>query len=362
MRQIRIFLVLFVALVIGALAAIFLLHEKRPEPREIPKTEAPTAKSAESQPGEIDLQTTHRLGIEDITPLYASLAGRIVGYRSVVVRTHIDFPKLVPNHVFEAEFRFDAIRPERFIHRSFSSQPEDKKNLAADWVLKPLRSESSDGKTLFVVSHNTRNYHKVDLTATDKASKALVATMKVKCATRLANPLQDLLYPIPFEDRLKEMLEAKRERTSRGEEVRVLFRMNRAMNKRLLGNLLTPDLPVVSEKLNDITMREDVFDQASGGLLETVYCDLNRKPFLSQTYSQIEWDAEIPDDRFALDMPEGAKPRDLNEILRRNQAWAIKVEDMNQLMQGAIPLPATGSEELKEKLEELRSRPPHGSP
>lgn len=287
-----------------------------------------------------NFETTRRLGLEDIRPYYDKLADHIANHKSVVVRTHLEFPLILKTQTLEAEFWLDAIRPNRFAHRLLCSQREDKSDWKSKWVLRPLTAETSDGVKYQMVSFAKKNVHSVDLAATDKPSQQVVAPTKIKCASQFLNPLQDLLFGVDFTDRFKEMVDAKWQRTSEREEARAIHRLNRRMLDVIANGRLIRSLPINSKVYQTLALREDVFDTKTGDLVKVLYYDQDRSLFIQQTYMQLEWDAEIPDDRFDLEPPEGSSTHDINAILRRNHARALRGEDVEKLTQkGLLPEP-----------------------
>jgi hypothetical protein len=330
---------------LGLLAAVLALVLLRlPSRQEAPP---PPPQVSQPQPPPTleppDFETTRRLGLEDIRPYYDKLADHIANYKSVVVRTHLEFPLILKEQTFEAEFWLDAIRPNRFAHRLLCSQREDKSDWKSKWTFRPLTAEASDGANYQMISFAKKNLHKVDLTAADKPSQAVVGPTKIKCASQFLNPLQDLLFGVDITDRFKEVVDAKWQRTSEREEARAVHRLNRRMLDVIASGRLVGSLPINSEVYQTLALREDVFDTKTGDLVKVLYYDQNRSLFIQQVYMQIEWDTDIPEDRFELEAPEGSSTHDINAILRRNHARALRGEDVQGLTQKGIlpePLPA----------------------
>jgi hypothetical protein len=312
----------------------------------LPSKESHVTPTPQPPSKEPDLRVTTRLSLSNIQPLYQSLQKRVEEYQTIQVRTRLEFPNILKTQVLEAEFWFDALRPDRYIHSSFNSQQEDKKDASSKYVTRPCLTETSDGKRMLVISHQRHNVHEITLDATDPASLQVVTPTKIKSATCLANPLQDLLFGMSYEDRLKELLEASRVKTSRGDEIQVLFRINSAMSKRIKTNQLALYLPIDDKGLALMSLRRDIFDCQTGDWREVVYLDQEWRPFLVQSYSQVTWNETIPEQRFSPEIPAGFSTDNINKILRRKRELGIKSDDLRALHDSRGPISATEAEEF----------------
>lgn len=321
---------LFIAVSVAIVLFVMLIMRPDPEtapPLPVAPEPAQVAAPPVPKPHEPDLSTSQKLSRDEVRVYYQSLEEKISGYRTVKARTRIQFPKILPDQPMESEFWFDAVRPAPFILRAYSAERKDDKDMASDWAVVPNASEWSDGKAYKMVSYKRKNVHSVDLEATDKASQSVVGPTVRKCGQHYADPLQDLLFGVSYDDRLKEFLEASQNKTSTGDQVRVLYRINNKMSEQMKSNRLLIHLPVTKKAVEYVVLREDYFQAQTRELLKSIYYDRERDPYIVQTYLEVEWDQEIPDDRFALELPPNVKHQDVNAKLRRNHAWNLRPED-----------------------------------
>ncbi len=366
MNSARLFSILAAIVTAIVIMVILLsLREIPPTPQpEPPQATAPVSMVEQTvtpggpASGEPDLTVSHPLTLEDVAPLYTALQKRIDEYKTVHVRTRLEFPIAARNQIVESYLSFDAVRPHRFIHKSIKSVPKNKKSMSSEFVPVPYLTEIYDGSQLTVISHPKRNIHKVDLSATDIASRAVVGPMTIQCATRMANPLQDLLFGVSFEDRLKEMAEAKREKTSQGEQIQVLFRITGAMSQVIQRTTLMGSLPVFIEGLKMMSLRRDIFDAQTGKLLQSVYLTAQWHPYLIQTYQEAEWDVEIPEDRFLVDAPPGSTVLNTNENLRRTRRLGLTEKDLEEYRRAGNPVSASSLLDLKRRKEREKGMDP----
>ncbi len=337
----------------GILAAgLSLWQSPPPQPEPLPavsqsssgRQASPKSGKKESEP---DLTTSYPLSRDEILPLYAALEKRIREYKTVHVRTRLVFHIMEDKRPVEAEFWFDAIRPDRYIHKTIKSMPKNRKSMSSPFVPLPYMTEIRDGSRMTVINYRKRSVYQVDLAAKDSAAKQLAATMLVKCATQQENPLQDLLFGISFENRLNEMVEAKLVSTSHGKETQVLFRVTGEMSQKIQNSQLAGNLPVSNEGLVTMALRRDVFDSSSGNLLQSIYLDPEWHPFLTQTYPEIEWDVDIPDDRFVSDAPPGSVTHNISERVTRLKKLAITQSDIAEFYSAGHPYSATSLLELQ---------------
>ncbi len=354
MNSARLFSILAAVIAVMAILAVLLFMREVPPPQsESPQTDSqtsPTRQAAipvDKESAEPDLNVTHRLSREDIAPLYSALKKRIDEYRTAHVRTRLEFQIVEDKRPLEAEFWFDAIRPDRYIHKTVKSMPKNKKSMSSPLVPLPYMTEIYDGSRMNIINYGKRTVYTVDLAATDASAKQLAATMLVKCATHLANPLQDLLIGVSYEDRLKEMVEAKQVSTSHGKETHILFRITGEMSQRIQNGPLGGNLPVTKEGLGLMALRKDVFDSSSGNLIKTVYLDAEWRPFLTQTYQEIDWDEEIPDDRFLSDAPPGSVTHNISERVSRLRKLGITNKDIEEFRRAGHPDSASSILELQ---------------
>jgi hypothetical protein len=365
MNSARLFSILAVIIAAAVLLAVLILQK---EPPSSLQSESPhsTPVSSNTQPDMSlerkslgpELQVTHALSREDVVPLYTALQKRVDEYQTIHVRTRLEFPKAMKDQILETEFWFDAIRPHEFIHKAIKSVPEDRKSMTSRFVPVPFQTEIYDGTHLTVVSHLKRTIHKLVLSATDVASRPIVAPMKVLCATRMANPLQDLLFGLPYEERLKEMVEAKVVNTSSGHETQVMFRINGEMSRVIQHGKLLISLPVSHEGLKMMALRRDIFDTETGDLKQSVYLDSEWKPFLVQTYPEVEWNGVIPKDRFLPDAPPGSVTHDVLEHQRRIHQLAITSKDLEEYQKAGNPISASSILDLKRQREREKGLEP----
>lgn len=334
-----------------------------PQPEPLPAVSQPSSSQQASvpageAPSEPDLTTSHPLSRDEILPLYTVLEKTIREYKTAHVRTRLVFHIMEDRRPVEAEFWFDAIRPDRYIHRTIKSMPKDRKSMSSPFVPLPYMTEIRDSSRMTVINYRKKSVYQVDLTAKDSAAKQLAATMLVKCATQMENPLQDLLFGISYENRCKEMVEAKLVSTSHGKEIQVLYRITGEMSQKIQNSQLAGNLPVSNEGLVTMALRRDVFDSPAGNLLQSIYLDREWRPFLTQTYQEIKWDEDIPDDRFVSDAPAGSVTHNISERVTRLKKLAITQSDLAEFYTAGHPNSATSLLELQHLKEREKGMEP----
>ncbi|NUN96267.1 MAG: hypothetical protein HUU16_08835 [Candidatus Omnitrophica bacterium] len=336
MNRSAIFLILAGVVVAAVLLALLLAEKPQTPPPQASSPQSEPARLSPETPGESGMETApsaqSTVSLEEVRPLYAALQAKIENYKTVTVRVRVEFPNLVRGHNLESEFRLDAARPDRYIHEALVSQRDNTRDPRSGWTLKPLLSEALNGSNLKVVSFKTHRVHRLDLAATDKPSQAVVGPTKIKCASHFADPLQDFMFGIPFEERLAEVSEVKKAGREGGEELHVRMSLTPGMSETIRRNRHLPILPVTKDALEKFTVREDRFDARTGALRETRYFNPRGVLWMMQTYTEIAWDGEIPESRFDLEEPYGAIQHDLNQTLRKKQATGLRGEDLAAIM------------------------------
>lgn len=324
--------------VVAAILLALLLFNTREEPVPEPPQVEPEVVSKEP-----DLQTSFVLTQEDILPLYQAMDEQARNYSSAHIRTRMSFVGITPGEAVEAEFWFDASKPDRWILRSFTSRLKKSQDPGSGYELQPNQCEVYDVTHMQVISYAKKNVHDLDLNVTDRASQDAVGPMKVKSASELADPYKDLLFGMPYEERLKEFLEARREKTSDGDRIHVRMRLNHAMRARIKQNRYRGILPVTRDGLGEMSIREDVFNAADGNLARSVYLDSELKNYMIQAYQETAWNEKIPDDRFVPEIPAGFRRNNINAILRRNRQVGMQGKDIMLFQPGGQVEPATPS-------------------
>lgn len=310
--------------VLVAILLAWLLYTPRTQPVSPPPPQV-DSKPAPRQP---DLQTTFILTREEVMPLYQAMEEQARIYTSAQIRTRMSFMEIDPRQVLETELWFDAVRPDRWIVKSFTSTLKNKEDQTSGFELQPSLCEVYDVTHMLVISYAKKNVHDLALNVTDSASQQAVGPMKVRSASELADPFKDLLYGMPYEERLKEFLEARREKTSDGERIHVRMRLNHAMRARIKRTRFQGVLPVTKAGLGDMSIREDVFHAEDGSLVQVIYLDSELKNFMIQTYQKVSWNEKIPNDRFIPEIPPGFRRNDINAILRRNRSLGLEGKDV----------------------------------
>lgn len=328
---------ILVAILVGAVLVGFLISMKgKPPLRETSPTTSeepsprPSPLEGESSNSEPDLRGSLPLGKEEVSPLYTALQNKADNFKSAHIRTRLEFVGEKKDSPPESEFWFDAIRPDHFMFKALVSGTRKDKDGTASSGLFPYRAEIRTGTQFLVINYVRKKVYITDLDGFDKASGEYASSMLVQSASRMINPLQDLISRISYEDRLKEMLEAKREKTSQGEEIHVLFRITGSMSRALKNRHNLAYLPIGEQALNLISLRKDIFDSATGNLKQTVYLDSEWHPFLIQTYSELEWDGEIPADRFLPDAPPGSVATNMSQRVSYLHRLGITRHDMEE--------------------------------
>jgi len=342
------FIVCVILLLTGAIFA-FWQSEHDEEKRLVTGIVDPLATTVPSptpEHEELDLRTSRRLNREEVALLYKDRRTRIESYRSVKVRSRFEFPDLVENNRIEFEIQFDAIRPDRWVKKTYASKRVSKNNPYSDWEFGLQQAARLlDGISRNIQYWNHRVYD-TDITDPDELIQALVLPERRRAREAFKNPYQDLLFTISDDDRMKEMLEATRERKSDGDEIHVLFRMNKPFMDAFLKNTSNKHWPMSRKGSKQIALREDVFDAETREIKKIYYYDVSRNVFLSQAFLDLDWDVDIPASRFELEIPEPSVSFDLNDYVKKH---AAKNAGMTQ-------------EDRRKKMLEMLSNQERGSP
>lgn len=336
MNRATVFLILAGVVVAAALAAFLLAKTPQAPTPQASSAQKEAAPILEEKPGESVSPNTPPSGatvsFEEVRPIYDALQSKIENYKTVTVRVRVEFPNLVRGHNLESEFRLDAARPDRYVHEALVSQRDNTRDPRSGWTLKPLLSEALNGSALKVISYKTHRVHHLDLAATDNASQVVVGPTKIKCASQFADPLQDFLFTIPFEERFQAVTDVRRVDTRAGAELYVRMNLTPRMTAVIQRTRLRSILPVTEDALEKFAVREDRYNADGGALRETRYFNPRGVLWMLQTYTELAWDDEIPAGRFELEEPAGAVQHDLNATMRRKQAVGLRGEDLATLV------------------------------
>jgi len=328
-------LILLVAYVVGA------LYQEKPVEHPLSTTitgedgtKSPASAGMKvSQPGPRPPKVVFTKG--QAVELYENLQKRIAEYKTIQVRTRLEFPHIAIGGAIQAEVRFDAVRPDRYIHTVLNSKPVRRGDPETKYDLRPHYVEYlRDSDKHYFLSYKTRLLHFTDLgTKTDEESVlAVLKPMTKQAATRFQDPLQDLLYKIPFADQMREFQSAELVDKKQGKEVHILFRMTRRMNRGITETKTKSFLPVDGGTYDHIMNRKDIFDLETGLPKKRIFLDREGKDFLIQTYPLIRFDEEIPKDRFKPDLPEGVRYSNIIENLLKRAEIGLHAEDYRKLL------------------------------
>jgi hypothetical protein len=315
------FLILIGVVAISILAAVLLSRIERTSaplaPEEtVSATVQPTPSPAPSRDPE-DFSTSRRISRDEYQPYYDTLVKTASDYTTAQVRTILSLPQFVEDEVVEAEVRFDAVRPERWARQIFASRPENRIDPYAEWEFLPRSGTLATWNLWRNIEYDHRTAFEHQLDATDEFLAPYLEKKRQDFLEQFANPHIDLLFEIPIEDRLREVVEAEEIKTSEGLRIRVLMRLTSTMAQEITRGKLRLYFPVCPDCAKAVSLREDWFAADTMDLEQSVYLKPDRTPFLVQRYVRTIWDERIPDDRFELPMPDGGRVVDIVEDQRK---------------------------------------------
>ena len=332
------FLVLAAVVGIAVLAAVVLSRlDTTPEvDREkiVVPVPLPTAAFVEKEPRVTSAKVIDSSAVQ---LLYQNLQRKIDEYATVQVRSRLEMPNHAPGEIVEAEVRFDAIQPDRWVREITASRPVDDLNPSSKWKVGPIEGKLVDGSHYRFVQHKGRLVIDTDLSDADEGLKPYIDRKKTEVADQFANPLMDFLYGISFEDRFLEKVRSEVIDTEEGKETRVLFRMNGEMARQMkAGGRLLPFFDLCPSCVWEVSYREDVFDTESGDLKRTTYLKADESPFIVQRYNRVVWDEDIPDNQFELTLPVPTITHDFNRVLKHKIKLPTHDEAAKQMEEGKV--------------------------
>jgi len=296
--------------------------------------------SPSPSPTEENTAAVRKLRQEEAAQLYEALNDRVQGYSSITVQIRFELPRLAPDQIVESDLRFDARKPDRWLFEVIASTPKVREDPLTEWEIRPLRGTLFTGSKLLVAEHAEHRVFEEDLDDTEETLRSYLDKKRKKLEERFANPLFDLFFEIPFEERWREFIEAKAAAGSEGDETCVLFRVTSKEAARLSGNYLAEFFPSCPKTDELVALREDVFETATGELRRVSYQTVDGQPFLTQRYLKVEWNPEMPDNRFELKQPDPSTTVNITRILKRNQKLGLTWnEAKKRLEEGSLDWP-----------------------